>query len=162
MKKKKQLINQKKALQDRQLFLKKAFKNLKEITNSYDNWIKSPEFIEILDEKFDEFLDNIYKARYFTYLSIGSDLENVSPDVSFSEIMFLDLVETLYSMAQYIDRFIRHQKLLRKMKENVNPGNVKLMRYLLQIIETDNNNILREINTIQNRIDIFNRVMDLM
>ncbi|MBP7459880.1 MAG: hypothetical protein KBA26_01195 [Candidatus Delongbacteria bacterium] len=161
MKKKRQINNRDAAVEDRKYFLKKAYTILNSIIYSYNAWILRPDFLELLETSIKDFILNLYNSRHFTFISVGGDLENLPDDIPLTERIFVDHIETLYAKAQYIQRFIIHQKALRDFKNLVDNDDVKLQRYLDQIIETDNNTILRDMNLIQMRIDAYRRFIEL-
>lgn len=159
--KKRNLINRDTAVEDRKHFLKKAYTILTSIIQSYNAWIMRPDFLELLENTVKEFILNLYNSRHFTYISVGGDLENLPDEIPLTERVFVDHIEMIYSKAQFIQRFITHQKALRDFKNRVDNNDVKLQRYLDQIIETDNNTILRDMNLIQMRIDAYRRFIEL-
>jgi len=155
--KKRQLVNREISLKDRRFFLEKSIKTLNLIVNSYSEWITKEDFLIKLEKYYSRFLNDLYKARHFTYISVGGDLEHIADHIELSEKLFVNLIETIYSMARYLERFISHQNVLRKFRSSIAIHNYKHQRYLEQIIETDNNSILRELNTILMRMNMFQK-----
>jgi len=155
------LKNRDVAIEDRKFFLKRAYESLTIITQSYTIWLGQADFLEVLERNVKQMVEFLYNSRHFTYISVGGDLENMSNELPLTERLFLDHIDTIYLKAQFILRFISHQKVLRHFKTLVDSGDMKLQRYLDQIIETDNNTILRDLNLIQMRIDAFRRFIEL-
>jgi len=155
-------INEDILLRNRSLFRRyrdDCFKNavtiIYEVLNRFDNKpIEKGDFGE-LSEKIFKVVSELEDARFFGRMSVGGN--NIAPPESIDskERAWVDQIETTYSFARSIRRFLRHDLQLIDYNEGYEDINGDMAQYIDVIHQGDIDFILNNLNNTVERIEVF-------
>lgn len=160
-------INEDILLRNRALFRKyrdDSFKSavaiIYDVLNRFDNKpIERGDFGKLSDEVL-KMVDRLEDARFFGRMSVGGN--NIAPpeSVEHRERAWVDQIETTYSFARSIRRFLRHDLQLIEYSDGYKEMNGDMSRYIDVIHQRDIEFVLNNLNKMIERIEIFTRIFD--
>jgi len=130
------------------------------ILNRYrDNSIEEEDFGD-LSERIYDMVTELENARFFGRMSVGGN--NISPPSSIDhrERAWVDQIETTYSLARSIRRFLRHDLQLVEYSEMSDDINGDLSDYIGIIHQKDVDFILNNLHKITERIEVFSGILE--
>ena len=160
-------INEDILLRNRELFRRyrdDCFKNavgiIYEVLNRFDNKaIEIDDFGELSSKVFN-MVAELEDARFFGRMSVGGN--NIAPpeSVNHRERAWVDQIETTYSFARSIRRFLRHDLQLIDFSGGSEGINGDMSRYINVIHQRDIDFILNNLNKMIERIEAFSEVFN--
>jgi hypothetical protein len=153
------LRNRRVFVQTREAYFEAATRSVDRILAFFPTDANYPE-ANRLDGLLRELVNNLYHARYYARLSIGGN--NVAPpeEINNTERAFVDHVETMYSYARSINRFLRHELLIESFAREHPDVAENLRRYLAEIRKSDFNLIHVNLHHMRKRLTVYNRFMN--
>jgi hypothetical protein len=107
-----------------------------------------------------DLVDRLYHARYYARLSVGGNNVDPPPNIDYTEQAYIDHVETVYSYARSINRFVRHEMLIGSFVREHPDFGEKLRAYLAEIRKSDANLIYMNLRTLRERIRVYGQFTD--
>lgn len=160
-------INEDILLRNRALYRKyrdEAFKHavaiIYDVLNRFDNKpIKKGDFGELSSKVF-SMVAKLEDARFFGRMSVGGN--NIAPPASVDhrERAWVDHIETTYSFARSIARFLRHDLQLIDYSEGYGEMNGDMSQYIDVIHQGDVDFILSNLEKMIERIEVFTGVFN--
>ncbi len=158
-------INEDILLRNRELYRKyrdEAFENavaiIYDVLNRFDNKpIEKGDFSELSDKVF-LMVAKLEDARFFGRMSVGGN--NIAPPASVDhrERAWVDHIETTYSFARSIGRFLRYDLQLIDYSKGFKDMNGDMSEYIDLIHRGDVDFILSNLNKMIERIEVFTGV----
>jgi len=160
-------INTEILLRNRQVFVKerdRAFGEagylVDEILALYGDNGAEPFEAEQLQSTMANLVDRLYHARYYARLSVGGSNADPPPQINHTEQAYIDHVETMYSYARSINRFVRHEMLLDSFVRDHPDVSDDLNAYLGEIRKSDANLIYINLRSLRERMRAYRRFMN--
>ncbi len=160
-------INEEILLRNRELFRKnrdgcfeKAVAIIYEVLNRFGNKsIEKGDFGDLANQVF-VMVAELEDARFFGRMSVGGN--NIAPPASVNhrEQAWVDQIETTYSFARSIRRFLRHDLQLINYSEGYNDIDDNMSRYIDVIHQKDIDFILNNLYKMKERIEVFTRIFN--
>lgn len=105
-------------------------------------------------------VDRLYHARYFARLSAGGNNAAPAPEIDHAEHAYIDHVETMYSYARSINRFVRHELLIDSFVREHPDVSYELKAYLGAIRKSDANLIFNNLRSLRERMNVYGHFMN--
>ncbi len=105
-------------------------------------------------------VDRLYHARYFARLSAGGNNAAPAPEIDHAEHAYIDHVETMYSYARSINRFVRHELLIDSFVREHPDVSYELKAYLEAIRKSDANLIFNNLRSLRERMNVYGHFMN--
>lgn len=105
-------------------------------------------------------VDRLYHARYYARLSAGGNNVDPPSEIDHAEQAYIDHVETMYSYARSINRFVRHEMLIDSFVGDHPDVSENLKAYLAEIRKSDANLIYINLRSLRERMRAYGRFMN--
>lgn len=113
-----------------------------------------------LERHISELVRTLFEARYYARMSIGGN--NAAPPVEIDNLerAFVDHIETMYSYARSISRFLRHELLIESFIQEHPDVSEEFRGYLAEIRKSDFNLLHVNLQGMRNRLNVYDRFMN--